>query len=296
MQIGTSPTSSENCIAGDEDGVDCYEDEFLTKNGGIKVVAPLESINWDSAAYTTQLDDTAEQIGWRHCCRAIVVRSDGVIANIDSKQLKPGMIVRLAQGDKVPADVLIIGDDGGKLVPGIDRNPYGRQSILIDTHEYDGAIGYDTVKECLLPDLVDDTNVNTWKIKVNGYNSSAVLGTWFGAAKINEEYYESDAVRDQENYTGLTFKENMVSLPCHIQSRVCLDKASLVFSWGSIRSCMGSTRTSICTVWPFSLEMIVSSASGNSKRINSSKTHSKSTNVAEAGFIEASSQPGAISN
>ena len=231
MQIGTSPTSSENCIAGDYDGVDCYEDEFLTKNGGIKVVAPLEGINWDSAAYTTQLDDTPEQIGWRHCCRAIVVRSDGVIANIDSKQLKPGMIVRLAQGDKVPADVLIIGDDGGKLVPGIDRNPYGRQSILIDTHEYDGTIGFDTGKECLVPGPVDETNVNNWKIEVIGCNSSAVLNTWFGAVTINgEDYVRPES--DEKDKECLTSKDNMVSLPCHIQSHVSLIKPRL-FSVGA---------------------------------------------------------------
>ena len=300
-QIGTSPTSSENSIAGDDEGVSVYEDEFMTTNGGVKVVAPLESINWDSAVYTTQLDETAEQIA--------VVRSNGVITYIDSNKLKPGMIVRLAQRDKLPADVLIIGGDGGKMVKGIDRNPYGRQSILIDTHAYDGAIGYDTFKECLLPDLVNETNVNDLQIKVNGYNSSAVLNIWFGAATINGEQYirsESDTLRDQdicdedglliEPYTGLAFKEHVVSLPCHIQSHVALINPSLVFSWDSTRSCTGSTRTNICTVWSFSQEMIVSSVTGSSRRIKPSKKHSKSTSVAEAGFIEASSLPGAISN
>merc|ERR1711865_24046 len=114
-----------------------------------KVVAPLESINWDSAAYTMQLDDTAEQIP--------VVRSDGVIAYIDSKQLKPGMIVRLADFDKVPADVLIIGGDGGKLMSTDAKDAYGDNgnTIIVDTARYDGGIGYDIgVKEYLVPDHV----------------------------------------------------------------------------------------------------------------------------------------------
>ena len=279
----------------------------MTENGGVKVVAPLESINWDSAAYTTQLDETAERIA--------VVRSNGVITKIDNNKLKPGMIVRLAAGDKdkpgdkAPADVLIIGGDGGKMFEGIDRVPYGRQTIIIDTVRYDGAVGYDTSKEYMVPGLVDETNVNDYKIKVNGYNSSAVLNIWFGAATINGEQYirsESDTLRDQdicdedglliEPYTGLAFKEHVVSLPCHIQSHVALINPSLVFSWDSTRSCTGSTRTNICTVWSFSQEMIVSSVTGSSRRIKPSKKHSKSTSVAEAGFIEASSLPGAISN
>ena len=244
-QIGTSPTSSENCIAGGE----CYEDEFMTKHGGVKVVAPLESINWDSAAYTTHLtaeqvlDETAEQIA--------VVRSNGVITYIDSNLLKPGMIVRLAQGNKVPADVLIIGGDGGKsklmkaatgaqeVVPEVN----GRLQITIDTVHYDGTIGYDTFKEYMVPGPVDETNVNDYKIKVNGYNSSAVLSTWFGDATINGEQYvrsESDTPRDEDedededaDYTGLTFKQNMVSLPCHIQSHIAVINRPRLSSGGA---------------------------------------------------------------
>merc|ERR1712195_97594 len=160
-----------------------YMKEFLTENGGIEVVAPLKNINWDSAAYTTQLDDTAKKIP--------VVRPDGVIAHIDSKQLKPGMIVRLAQDDKVPADVLIIGgDDKAPKIKGIENKAiYGRLQIMVDTVRYDGTIGYDNVKEYLVPGPVDETNVNDLKIKVNGYNNSAVLSTWYGDATINGEDY-----------------------------------------------------------------------------------------------------------
>ena len=84
----------------------------------------------------------------------------------------------------------------------------------------------------MVPGLVDERNVNDLKITVNGYNSSAVLSTWYGATRINGEYYARPDRRDQKDYTGLAFKENMVSLPCHIQSHVSLIKPRL-FSVGA---------------------------------------------------------------
>jgi len=165
------------------------------------VKAPLKpEPNWDSFG-----DDGAAMVE--------VVRPDSTIQPVPASELQPGMIVRLKQGDEVPADLIIIGGDQSKRL--------GAASDIVmtmRTEPYDGTVAYDTFKQFLVSTPVTEKNVSAINIEMSGYKSSADLNTWFGTATIDGEecrVNREDTLYD--DWKGLAFRENMLGYKMEVQ-------------------------------------------------------------------------------
>ena len=160
------------------------------------VKAPLKpEPNWDS------FGDGAAMVE--------VIRPDSTIQPVPASELQPGMIVRLKEGDIVPADLIIIGGDQSKRL--------GAASDIVmtlRTEPYDGTVAYDNFKQFLVSTPVTEKNVSAINIEMSGYKSSAALDTWYGTATIDGE--ECQVNREDtldDDWKGLGFRENMVSWP-----------------------------------------------------------------------------------